>query len=121
MKASIERKSTMATAILPPTQIDHLVDQNLDRVLRAAGTGLRNYSMSLTVAKMRAAMREAMCAGHDAATRSVPPNTTTVEVLETLLQEISALGTSDEGGKRVISQETVLDLIRNKLQTGSAG
>lgn len=36
------------------------VDQHLDAVLRAAGSGLRYYSMQLTLDNMRKAMREAM-------------------------------------------------------------
>jgi hypothetical protein len=37
-----------------------LVDQHLDAVLRAAGSGLRYYSMQKTLDEMRAAMRKAM-------------------------------------------------------------
>ncbi len=39
------------------------VDRHLDAVLKASGSGLRNYSMAKTLAEMRAAMREAMAAG----------------------------------------------------------
>lgn len=36
------------------------VDEALDTVLKAAGTALKNYSMALTLDKMRDAMRKAM-------------------------------------------------------------
>lgn len=36
------------------------IDQHLDAVLRAAGSGLRYYSMQKTLDEMRAAMRAAM-------------------------------------------------------------
>ena len=41
---------------------DALVDEHLDAVLRAAGSGLRYYSMEKTISEMRRAMREAMTA-----------------------------------------------------------
>lgn len=41
---------------LPPVLIEH----HLDAVLRAAGSGLRYYSMQKTLDEMREAMRKAM-------------------------------------------------------------
>lgn len=39
---------------------DELVDKHLNAVLRAAGSGLRYYSMPKTISEMRDAMRAAM-------------------------------------------------------------
>jgi len=48
-------------ACLKPAPIpDVVVDKHLDAVLQAAGSDLRYYTMDRTVARMRAAMREAM-------------------------------------------------------------
>lgn len=46
----------------PPPPVAHgdTVDRHLDAVLRASGSGLRHYSMALTLEAMRAAMRAAM-------------------------------------------------------------
>lgn len=39
---------------------DDVVDEHLDRVLRASGSALRNYTLPGTLEKMRSAMRAAM-------------------------------------------------------------
>ena len=44
---------------MTPDPIDH----HLDKVLRAAGSGLRHYTMQSTLDAMRTAMSEAMAAG----------------------------------------------------------
>ncbi|MBY3543697.1 hypothetical protein HFN71_28865 [Rhizobium laguerreae] len=41
---------------------EELIDAHLDKVLRASGTALYNYSMASTIAAMRKAMRDAMLA-----------------------------------------------------------
>ncbi len=39
---------------------DSVVDAHLDRVLKASGSALRNYSVASTLSAMRGAMREAL-------------------------------------------------------------
>lgn len=94
---------------------DSLVDQHLDLVLRASGSGLRHYNMEMTRKNMREAMRSAMAAG-GASHAMTPDSSMAASVLMGLHEEIASLADwRDEDGISVVAKERVLNIIQNRL------
>lgn len=93
---------------------DTLVDQHLDRVLRAAGSGIKHYSMAMTLNSMREAMKTAMTVG--GAPAGEVANAGAVAALERIYAEIEDMqGWTDEDGTPVVAKSMILNSLRNKI------
>lgn len=64
-----EKQYLVVTSRLPPKLSDERILHHLDAILKASGSGLKNYSMHKTIEEMkqafRAVEREILGGGHD--------------------------------------------------------